>query len=77
MPTSPAVEHEVADHHHEGHSEMFAASSGRRDGPGKADFASLHVTINGSRFLYGDFINVLISFVSIAAARSSSSLSGR
>jgi large conductance mechanosensitive channel len=36
--------------------------------PGKADFSSLHVTINKSKFLYGDFINVLISFVSIAAA---------
>lgn len=36
--------------------------------PGKADFSSLHVTIHGSKFLYGDFINVLISFVSIAAA---------
>jgi large conductance mechanosensitive channel len=36
--------------------------------PGKADFSTLHFTINGSTFFYGDFINVLISFVSIAAA---------
>ncbi len=36
--------------------------------PGKADFANLSFSINGSKFLYGDFINVVISFVSIAAA---------
>jgi large conductance mechanosensitive channel len=36
--------------------------------PGKADFASLHFTIHGSKFAYGDFINQVISFVSIAAA---------
>src|SRR6476661_2283968 len=36
--------------------------------PGKSDFSSLHFTINHSHFLYGDFINVLISFLSIAAA---------
>lgn len=36
--------------------------------PGKADFNSLHFTINNSTFLYGDFLNVLLSFVSIAAA---------
>jgi large conductance mechanosensitive channel len=35
--------------------------------PGKTDFSTLHFTINGSKFLYGDFINVLIAFVSIAA----------
>lgn len=35
---------------------------------GKPDFANLTFTINGSHFLYGDFINVLIAFVSIAAA---------
>jgi large conductance mechanosensitive channel len=28
----------------------------------------LSFTINGSHFLYGDFINVLITFISIAAA---------
>jgi large conductance mechanosensitive channel len=35
---------------------------------GKHDFSSLYFTINGSRFLYGDFLNALITFVSIAAA---------
>ena len=36
--------------------------------PGKTDFSSLSFTLNHSEFLYGDFINVLISFLSIAAA---------
>ena len=36
--------------------------------PGKADFSSLHFTIRHSTFAYGDFINVLIAFISIAAA---------
>ncbi|HEV3352716.1 MAG TPA: large conductance mechanosensitive channel protein MscL [Acidimicrobiales bacterium] len=36
--------------------------------PGKADFQNLTFTINGSVFRYGDFINVVIAFVSIAAA---------
>jgi len=35
---------------------------------GSHDFGALTFTIHGSRFLYGDFINALISFVSIAAA---------
>lgn len=35
---------------------------------GKHDFSSLSFTINSSHFLYGDFINYLIAFVSIAAA---------
>ena len=35
---------------------------------GSHDFSSLTFTIHGSRFLYGDFINALITFVSIAAA---------
>ena len=34
---------------------------------GKADFAGLYFTMNNSRFLYGDFINALITFVIIAA----------
>jgi large conductance mechanosensitive channel len=34
---------------------------------GKPDFSSLSFTINDSRFLYGHFINALISFVIIAA----------
>jgi large conductance mechanosensitive channel len=36
--------------------------------PGKTDFSELHFTIRHSKFLYGDFINQLISFVSVAAA---------
>jgi large conductance mechanosensitive channel len=35
---------------------------------GKPDFSALKFTINGSEFLYGDFINKLITFVSVAAA---------
>jgi large conductance mechanosensitive channel len=34
---------------------------------GKQDFSALYFTINGSRFTYGAFLNVLISFLSIAA----------
>src|SRR5207249_11927509 len=34
---------------------------------GKPDFGELAFTINASRFVYGDFINALISFVIIAA----------
>jgi large conductance mechanosensitive channel len=34
---------------------------------GKPDFAGLAFTINGSRFLYGDFLNVLLAFLIIAA----------
>ncbi|MGZ4359867.1 MAG: large conductance mechanosensitive channel protein MscL [Gaiellaceae bacterium] len=35
---------------------------------GKPDFSGLTFTIHKSRFLYGDFINALVTFVSIAAA---------
>ena len=35
---------------------------------GSHDFSTLSFTINGSHFLYGDFINALVAFVSIAAA---------
>lgn len=35
---------------------------------GKPNFASLYFTINGSQFLYGDFINTLFSLLIIAAA---------
>jgi large conductance mechanosensitive channel len=35
---------------------------------GKPSFETLSFTINSSQFLYGDFINSLITFVSIAAA---------
>jgi large conductance mechanosensitive channel len=34
---------------------------------GKPDFSQLTFTINGSKFLYGSFINALISFLSISA----------
>jgi len=32
------------------------------------DFSTLTFTINGSKFLYGDFVNALLSFLIIAAA---------
>jgi large conductance mechanosensitive channel len=35
---------------------------------GKQDFSALTFAINGSRFLYGAFINAVIAFVLIAAA---------
>ena len=35
---------------------------------GKPDFSGLTFTINGSVFRYGDFLNALIAFVTIAAA---------
>jgi large conductance mechanosensitive channel len=35
---------------------------------GKPDFSGLTFTINNSRFLYGDFINAVVSFVLIGAA---------
>ena len=35
---------------------------------GKQDFSNLSFTINKSRFLYGDFINAVITFLTIAAA---------
>ncbi len=36
--------------------------------PGKTDFSSLNFRIRKSTFAYGDFLNALIAFVSIAAA---------
>ena len=35
---------------------------------GKPDFGALKFTINNSTFLYGDFINAVVSFLLIAAA---------
>jgi large conductance mechanosensitive channel len=35
---------------------------------GKPNFAALSFTINGSHFAYGDFLNNLLAFVTIAAA---------
>ncbi|MDX6679449.1 MAG: large conductance mechanosensitive channel [Solirubrobacteraceae bacterium] len=34
---------------------------------GKPDFSALHFTINGSRFLYGDFLNFVLAFLIVAA----------
>lgn len=34
---------------------------------GKPDFSGLYFTINNSKFLYGDFINLLVAFVIVAA----------
>lgn len=34
---------------------------------GQPDFSSLSFTINDSKFMYGDFINALVSFLMIAA----------
>ncbi|MDB5075003.1 MAG: mscL [Chloroflexi bacterium] len=36
--------------------------------PGKVSFSNLTFTIGGGTFLYGDFINAVISFLIIAAA---------
>lgn len=36
--------------------------------PGKIDFSRLSVKLGGGTFLYGDFINAVISFLVIAAA---------
>lgn len=36
--------------------------------PGKTDFGNLEFSINDSAFRYGDFLNALITFLSIAAA---------
>jgi len=35
---------------------------------GKHDFSALAFTINGSTFRYGDFINYLVAFLTVAAA---------
>ena len=35
---------------------------------GKPSFSGLTFTINGSHFLYGDFLNAVLSFVLVAAA---------
>jgi len=34
---------------------------------GKPDFAGLYFTVNNSKFLFGDFLNVIIAFLIIAA----------
>ena len=35
---------------------------------GQPDFSALTVTVNGSTFLIGDFLNAVVSFLLIAAA---------
>ena len=35
---------------------------------GKPDFSAIYFTVNGSKFAIGDLINVVFSFVSVAAA---------
>ncbi len=35
---------------------------------GKPDFSAIAFTVNGSKFLIGDFINAIVSFVMIGAA---------
>ena len=35
---------------------------------GQPDFSAIQFTINGSRFLIGDFVNAIVSFVLVAAA---------
>ena len=35
---------------------------------GKPDFASLYFEFNGTKFLYGDFLNAIVAFVLVAAA---------
>jgi large conductance mechanosensitive channel len=35
---------------------------------GKPDFSAIQFTVNGTKFPIGDFVNVLVSFVLIAAA---------
>ena len=35
---------------------------------GKPDFSAIEFTLNGSKFLIGDFINALVSFIRIGAA---------
>lgn len=35
---------------------------------GQPDFSALQWTVNGSRFLIGDFINAVVAFVMVAAA---------
>ncbi len=34
---------------------------------GHHDFSALYFTVHGSKFMYGDFVNTVISFLSIAA----------
>jgi len=46
---------------------LIGAITGNHDPKHPTTFGSLSVTLHGSKFIYGDFINALISFVVIAA----------
>lgn len=35
---------------------------------GKPDFSAIQFTVNGSKFLVGDFVNAIVAFVLVAAA---------
>jgi large conductance mechanosensitive channel len=35
---------------------------------GKPDFSAFYTEVNGAKFMYGDFLNALISFLLVAAA---------
>ena len=35
---------------------------------GKPDFSAIQFTVNGSKFLIGDFINAIVAFVLVSAA---------
>jgi large conductance mechanosensitive channel len=35
---------------------------------GKPDFSGIFFTVNGSKFMFGDFINAVVSFLLIASA---------
>jgi large conductance mechanosensitive channel len=35
---------------------------------GQPDFSAIQLTVNGSKFLIGDFVNAVVSFVLVAAA---------
>jgi large conductance mechanosensitive channel len=45
---------------------LIAAITGTKDGKPK-DFSKYTVTLHGSQFLWGDFLNAVISFIVIAA----------
>lgn len=46
---------------------LIGAITGNHDPKHPTTFGSLSFTVDGSKFIYGDFINALVSFVVIAA----------
>ena len=46
---------------------LIGAITGNHDPKHPTTFGSLAFTVHGSRFIYGDFVNALVSFVVIAA----------